>query len=249
MRPDAKLGLFVFLVLVISVFFLVAHELSQRQPSESADEISSSGTTAGGEIPAVDTAGTNSEWPAEPVAATGSSFPRPAATSSPAATATGGTLPPLSAPVYTGAGADTGIGMSTDYVVQRGDTLWVIAKKVYGKGSQWRRIYDANRDRLASPEAMLKLGMKLTIPEAEFVAPAHEASPMDPYGSQMAAVGSGRTHVVASGESLYTIAKKYYGSGEKAKTDMIYTANQDRMRSPDMLKVGMSLSIPEAAGR
>lgn len=248
MRPDAKLGLFVFLVLVISVFFLVAHELSQRQPTEPADEISSSGATAGDRIPAVDTAGTNSEWPAEPVAATGSYLP---AVSSPAATASGDTLPPASAPAvaapYTGAGS--GFGVANDYVVQKGDTLWVIAKKVYGKGSQWRRIYDANRDRLASPEAMLKLGMKLSIPEAEFAAPAPEASPMDPYGSQMASVGSGRTHVVASGESLYTIAKKYYGSGEKAKTDMIYTANQDRMRSPDMLKVGMSLSIPETAGR
>lgn len=236
MRPDAKLGLFVFLVLVISVFFLVAHELSQRQPEESADEVSSSGTTVGEEIPAVDTAGTNAEWPAEPLA----SIPSSAGAFEPA-TGAATTEIPVITPFDAGASAG-----STEYVVQKGDTLWVIAKKVYGKGSQWHRIYDANRDRLSSPEANLKLGMKLSIPAAEAApAPSREAAPADAWGSQMAVVGSGRTHVVASGESLYTIAKKYYGSGEKAKTDMIFTANRSKMASPDMLKVGMSLEIPE----
>lgn len=234
MRPDAKLGLFVFLVLVISVFFLVAHELSQRQPEESADEISSSGTTVGAEVPAVDTAGNNTDWLAEPVASLPSYPGKPAS-----GTATTGI------PVIT-AFDDMASAGSTEYVVQKGDTLWVIAKKVYGKGSQWHRIYDANRDRLASPEANLKLGMKLAIPAAEAApVPSREAAPADAWGSQMAAVGSGRTHVVESGESLYTIARKYYGSGEKAKTDVIFTANRSKMSSPDMLKVGMSLEIPE----
>lgn len=33
----------------------------------------------------------------------------------------------------------------TTYVVQEGDTLWAISKKVYGKGGLWERIYNANR--------------------------------------------------------------------------------------------------------
>lgn len=43
--------------------------------------------------------------------------------------------------------------------------LWMIAKKVYGDGSKWQLIYDANEQILSDP-AELKIGMKLTIPEA-----------------------------------------------------------------------------------
>jgi len=49
------------------------------------------------------------------------------------------------------------------YVVQSGDMLSKIAQKTYGSAGQWRRIYDANRDVLASPDA-LKVGMRLRIP-------------------------------------------------------------------------------------
>ena len=51
------------------------------------------------------------------------------------------------------------------YTVQRGDSLWSIAAKpeVYGKATRWRRIFDANRDLLPSPDR-LKAGMVLQIP-------------------------------------------------------------------------------------
>ena len=54
------------------------------------------------------------------------------------------------------------------YVVQKGDSLWSIAKKpeVYGKATQWRRLFDANRDLLKSPDR-LKAGMTLKIPRGE----------------------------------------------------------------------------------
>jgi nucleoid-associated protein YgaU len=50
-----------------------------------------------------------------------------------------------------------------DYVVQEGDNLWGIAKKVYGKGSRWEEILDANARLLRSPDA-LRAGMVLHIP-------------------------------------------------------------------------------------
>ncbi len=37
------------------------------------------------------------------------------------------------------------------YVVRRGDTLWGIAKRHYGKGSSYRRIYRANRRKIRNP--------------------------------------------------------------------------------------------------
>ena len=54
------------------------------------------------------------------------------------------------------------------YVVQKGESLWTIAAKpeVYGKATQWRRIFDANRDLLKSPDRV-RAGMKLKIPRGD----------------------------------------------------------------------------------
>jgi nucleoid-associated protein YgaU len=52
------------------------------------------------------------------------------------------------------------------YRVESGDMLGKIAKKVYGSASKWRVIYEANRDVLASPDA-LEVGMALRIPRLE----------------------------------------------------------------------------------
>lgn len=53
------------------------------------------------------------------------------------------------------------------YVVKQGDSLWSIAAKpeVYGKATRWRRLFDANRETLQTPDA-LKPGMTLKIPRA-----------------------------------------------------------------------------------
>lgn len=50
-----------------------------------------------------------------------------------------------------------------EYEVQSGESLWKIAKKVYGAGHRWGEIYEANRQVLASPEA-LSPGIVLRIP-------------------------------------------------------------------------------------
>ena len=52
------------------------------------------------------------------------------------------------------------------YVVQKGDTLEKIAKKLYGDPNQWRQIYNANKDKLASPNRIYS-GQKLVIPPSE----------------------------------------------------------------------------------
>lgn len=51
----------------------------------------------------------------------------------------------------------------TTYVVTPGDTLWKISKKLYGKGWQWRKIYDANEDSISDP-AVLYVGQVIVIP-------------------------------------------------------------------------------------
>lgn len=39
---------------------------------------------------------------------------------------------------------------STTYIIKSGDTLWHIAKKFYGDGSLWKKIYDANKSIIES---------------------------------------------------------------------------------------------------
>lgn len=58
------------------------------------------------------------------------------------------------------------------YVVKRGDTLWDLSKKFYGKNSDWRKIWNKNktmlvkRDKrnLRQPGHWIYPGQKLTIP-------------------------------------------------------------------------------------
>lgn len=52
----------------------------------------------------------------------------------------------------------------SNYTVENGDTLWKIARKRYGKGWQWRKIYDANREQISDP-AQISAGQIIYIPE------------------------------------------------------------------------------------
>jgi murein DD-endopeptidase MepM/ murein hydrolase activator NlpD len=49
------------------------------------------------------------------------------------------------------------------YFVRPGDSLWKIAAKFYGQGYHWRRIYEANRDKIQNPNLIYPF-QKLLIP-------------------------------------------------------------------------------------
>ncbi|WP_288684148.1 LysM peptidoglycan-binding domain-containing protein [uncultured Eubacterium sp.] len=49
------------------------------------------------------------------------------------------------------------------YVVQYGDNLWKIAKKVYGQGLAWKKIYDVNRNIISNP-GNIHVGQQLLTP-------------------------------------------------------------------------------------
>ncbi len=50
------------------------------------------------------------------------------------------------------------------YTVQPGDTLSKISKHFYGEAGKYMKIFEANRDKLSSPD-LIKVGQVLTIPE------------------------------------------------------------------------------------
>lgn len=54
----------------------------------------------------------------------------------------GGPKPPASAPKP---------APQRTHTVVKGDTLWGIAQRYYGNGTQWPRIYDANRSKIKDP--------------------------------------------------------------------------------------------------
>jgi len=65
--------------------------------------------------------------------------------------------PPASPPA-------TGETEARTYTVVSGDTLWKIAERVYGNGSQYMKIYEANTDILEHPDRIFP-GQRLVIPD------------------------------------------------------------------------------------
>ena len=70
---------------------------------------------------------------------------------------------------------------------------------------------------------------------------AGETGRSSPAGSS---VGKGRTHVIQSGETLSALAHRYLGSSARYRE--IYEANRNVLRSPDDVREGLSIVIPDA---
>ena len=49
------------------------------------------------------------------------------------------------------------------YTVQKGDSLWAIAAKYYGKGAEYSKIFEANGDKISNPN-LIYPGQVLTLP-------------------------------------------------------------------------------------
>lgn len=75
------------------------------------------------------------------------------------------TVDPSLAPQQTQAAAASAGGQSATrtYKVQSGDTLSKIAKDFYGNANEYNRIFEANRDKLESPDK-IRPGQELVIP-------------------------------------------------------------------------------------
>ena len=75
---------------------------------------------------------------------------------------------------------------TASYRVESGDTLWDIALRNYGDGSMSRAIFEANKDKMASPEALMP-GLDLVLPSpgqvAQAAPPAGPSMPATPFAS------------------------------------------------------------------
>ncbi len=134
------------------------------------------------------------------------------------------------------------------YVVVAGDTFEGIAKVQLGSGTRWVDLAQANP--LVDP-LKLRIGQRLRLPVIEDPAPdalsdADGDTPgAPPTDEALPSPPPGVTHVVRTGESLSTIATRYYG--DSSRWNAIYAANRERVgRNPHAVKVGMELVIPPA---
>ncbi|MFM8378913.1 MAG: LysM peptidoglycan-binding domain-containing protein [Planctomycetia bacterium] len=129
-------------------------------------------------------------------------------------------------------------GDTSTYVVRDGDDLTGIALKVYGHAGGAQAIWSVNRDRLADPN-VLPIGLELRIPPAWSV-PAVQ----NPTGTgQVIEPGRRPAKVrVAPGETLETLAQRFYG--DRSMAPRLYEANRDQLRNPALVVAGMELRLP-----
>lgn len=117
------------------------------------------------------------------------------------------------------------------YTVKKGDNLWSIAVKIYGDGAKWTLIKEANLDKLPEgDEHNLQIGTELFIPKLT----SEKTSSPKPQT---------KYHTVKKGDTLETLALKYYSDVTKSK--LIFGANRDKLTTEETtLKVGWKLLIP-----
>lgn len=156
----------------------------------------------------------------------------------------------------------------TPYTVVASDTLIKIARKIYGEDNwrQYKKIYEANKDKLASESANLAVGDKLIIPAPDIrpAAAPSESTRSDLHrmtsdqlleymrgtssaerGVQSAPpIASRGSYTTQRGDSLSSIARKKLGNDKPETLKKLFEANKDKLSSPNQVKVGLALTIP-----
>jgi len=136
---------------------------------------------------------------------------------------------------------------STDvvyYTVQSNDNLFKIARKHYGDGQKWAKIFEANRDSMPDSNS-LYVGQELLIPDIKIEKEENDNIIRTVSGSlnnRSSRTSNVDTHTVEAGDTLYRIAEKYYDNpGEWTK---ILEANEDTIEDEGSLIKGQVIIIP-----
>ena len=130
------------------------------------------------------------------------------------------------------------------YKVQSNDNLFKIARKHYGDGQEWIRIFEANRDIMQDSNS-LYVGQKLLIPDITVENETSEAvvAPVSGRRRDTERSSGVTTHTVQAGDNLYRIAEKYYD--DPSEWISILEANEDTIEDEGLLKKGQVLIIPK----
>jgi LysM repeat protein len=125
------------------------------------------------------------------------------------------------------------------------DSLTKLSRKYYGDETKWKKILEANKDKIPNPDVLFA-GLELLIPditvsEKENDDSLYESlSKSEPDEVLLTTTG---THTVSPGDTLYSLARKYYGN--PAMWEKIYDANEDNIIDKRLLEVGQTIIIPK----
>jgi nucleoid-associated protein YgaU len=118
--------------------------------------------------------------------------------------------------------------LPSDYVVQKGDTLWSVSEAVYGSGYNWVDVYSANKTTLGNNPNSLNEGAKITLPKVEVKQATMVKTPTEPV-----------SYTVVKGDNLWNVLVKTCNNGylwpAVAKANNIPNANQ--------IEIGQKLTI------
>ena len=133
-----------------------------------------------------------------------------------------------------------GTTATADYVVAKGDTLSEISERWLGTATRWREIEELNGVKASS----LKVGMKLRLPARNATAGSGSAAKATPVKSSQAKLrSSSKKYRVESGDSLWLIAQRQLGDGNRWSE----IAKLNSKINPNRLVVGTSLVLPSGA--
>jgi nucleoid-associated protein YgaU len=119
---------------------------------------------------------------------------------------------------------------ATQYVVQKGDSLWNIAKDQLGGGAKWQEIYQLNQNLIGQNPDLIYPGTTLQLPGG---------------GSEIANAGttSLTNYTVKPGDNLWDISHDMLGEGKN--WGEIYNLNKDVIgANPSLIHPGQQLQIP-----
>lgn len=109
------------------------------------------------------------------------------------------------------------------YTIQSGDTLSKIAKQFYGDHGKYPVIFEANKEVIKDPN-LIYPGQVIRIPKVS--------------GADVEQV-----YTVQSGDTLSKIAQHFYGAANKYT--VIFEANRDTLKDPNVIHPGQKLRIPK----
>lgn len=125
------------------------------------------------------------------------------------------------------------------YTIKEGDSFMSIARAAYGSGRYFRQIEAANPN--TNPNR-LRIGDQIILPELSAEDRAtRETGPIT--GNDNRPIHPGSEYRVDTGDSLYRIAMKLYGTPNMV--DALYEANKSAIGpNPERLRFGMILKLP-----
>lgn len=123
------------------------------------------------------------------------------------------------------------VGSQMQYTVEKGDTLMMIAFKIYGDYSKWREIANLNTDKLIQGQ-IAPVGTSLA-----YYAPS-EAFSWNPEGNP---------YLVKNGDTLGGISTDTYGTMKFWKN--IWDNNKPLIKDPNRIYAGFTIYTPIMEGR